>query len=57
MDRPEGGCLILFLIDSELYQNLWLVFEEHGIFGVDVLGHRSNGDSGSWNYILTFIYF
>ena len=56
-DKLEGGCLILFLIDSKFYQNLWLNFEEPGELRVDMIGDRSNSGSGIWNYVLTFVIF
>ena len=57
LDNPGGGCLILFLIDSECYQNVWLVFEEPVEFLVDVLGDWSNYSSRSWNYVMIFVIF
>ena len=55
LDRSEEDCLILFLIDSDLYYNLWLDFEEPGELCVDVLSDRSNGGPRSWNYVLTLV--
>ena len=49
--------MILLLIDSELYHNLWIEFEEPGGFFVDVLGDQSNGGAGRWTYVLPFVIF